>query len=88
MKESEIISLTTTVKQFVNLHFRKVHDKAYFERYYNSTKHRIKTDESSSNSPELIKYVKIIIESSFKKKRYVLYELRDFIDQLIKRSGY
>ena len=78
--KSEIVSLTTTVKQFVNLHFREVQDRIYFEKYYNSTKNRIKNDDSSSNSQNLVKLVKILIETSFKKKINVLYEFRDLID--------
>ena len=88
MKKSEIVKMSTPVKQFVNLHFREVHDKINFERYYNSTKNRIVRDESSSNSPKLVQYVKKLIESGFKKKLNVLYEFRDFIDLLIKKHGY
>ena len=57
MKESEIISNKTPVKEFAAMFFHEPTEKYLFERNYNATKSRLKNDGSSSNSDELVEFI-------------------------------
>lgn len=78
MREAEIISFKTEVKQIAQMFFKY----PGFEGSYNSTKSRIEKNESQSNSKELEKFIKILCEKSFKKKGKVLDSIIEYLEKL------
>ncbi len=84
MKEEEVISSKTPVKEIAELFFSEPADKYLFEKKYNSIKSRLKIDGSSSNSEELVMFVITLCRKSFHDKEYALEKIIKSLEELQK----
>ncbi len=84
LKKAEIISSKTSVKQIAGQFYTELQDKDIFEKRYNSTKSRLKKEESSSNSEALVKFIKILCEDGFKNKERELEDIIEHMEELQK----
>ena len=84
MKKAGIISSKTTTKQIAELFFTEVMDLISFEKKYNAAKSKIDNYNHSSNSTELINFIKLLTEDSFKNKDLKIEELIQYLERLQK----
>lgn len=84
MKKAGIISTKTTTKQIAELFFTEVMDLISFEKKYNAAKSKIDNYNHSSNSNELINFLKLLTEDSFKNKDLRIEELIHYLERLQK----
>ncbi len=84
MRKTEIISSKTTTKQIAELFFTAPNDIISFENKYNSAKSKISNYSHSSNSTELVNFIKLLTEESFKNKELKIEELIQHLERLQK----
>ncbi len=84
MKQAEIISDKTPVRQYAELFFSDIAGQIRFERNYNATKNRIEKLKSTSNSKELLNFILFMIEKCYKGKDSELEKIVRHIEYLQK----
>jgi hypothetical protein len=86
MKKAEIIFNKTEVKQFAQLFYSEPIEKLNFERKYNSAKSRIIKEKSSSNSKELVEFIKYLCEDGLIRKDSEIDEIIKHLEQIQKKQ--
>lgn len=84
MKEAGIISTKTEVSQIVGIFFNEKLEQKYNIAKYNATINNTLKKYRTSNSSELLDFIKIIVNKSFTGKEKELEELEEYISKLQK----
>lgn len=84
MYDANLIAMNTEVTQIAKIFFTEPLKLKNFADQYYARKDDIENFERNSNSKELVKFVKILIEKSFNKKELILNELTRHIEQVRK----
>lgn len=86
MKAAEIISMKTEVSQIGNIFFTEKIDVNSFVSRYNARKKDLISEERSTRSESLLKFLNGLIEISYKGKPEMLDKLSEHIERVRKKS--